>query len=177
MTLSSYLPGCCRLILGTGLLSLSLQNYFEQWEGCWIFFHHRGILLYSVCFSLIAIFQSILLPSPLFSIHLNLSVCLLSPSLFLFLPSSSIFIFPLHCFHPSIPQAPCLTFKYRQRKEVFTLNCGHLPWTWIECQSCVIFSVLNSYRGLRWSLWISFTLRWVSQDLLLPPMFHKNQKD
>lgn len=100
-SLLSYLPGCCHFVLDTGLLSLRLHNYFEQWVGCWIFF-----------FSTIEIFFPTLpvsSQSPPFNLYfyhsfcsLSISICL--PSLshpFHFLPSSSIFIFSLHCFHHS----------------------------------------------------------------------------
>lgn len=98
-SLLSYLPGCCHFVLDTGLLSLRLHNYFEQWVGCWIFFfYHRDILPYSARFFPISTFQSVLLPFLLFSFHLNLFTF---SHPFHFLPSSSIFIFSLHCFHHS----------------------------------------------------------------------------
>lgn len=131
------------LLLAFSVLAFSITLSSGKGVG---FFHHRDILPYTFYFFLISIFQSILSPSPLFSFHLNLF--LLFPFLpFLFLPSSS--SFPLHissAFLSSLqsPQAPCLTFKYPQRKEVLTLNCVHLPGTWIEHQDFVLFSVLNS---------------------------------
>ena len=170
--LFSYLAGCCHFVLDTDLLSLGCQNYSVQWDRVLLLFSTMETFFLPVCFFLIWVLQSILSPPALFPFLLNLCLPLLSPNL----PLSSIFIFPPHYFHHSwVLTLHVSLSSIPKGKRCWHWTVGIYPGPELNIRALWYF-VLNSWMGLRWSLWMSFTLGWVNQDLVSPHVFQNSKK-